>query len=92
VAQLSRWARLTHPATHPPTRAVQVSDAISSQPDLQFPIQSPQAQTWLLTTYLDDDTRVLRGDGGSVFILVKEVSFSMVAAPPAAAPAAPAAP
>ena len=32
--------------------------------------------TWLLTTYLDEDTRVARGDGGSVFVMrrAKEVA------------------
>lgn len=42
-------------------------------PDLKVPIpQGDTAQTWLLTTYLDDNTRITRGDGGSVFVLVKD--------------------
>lgn len=31
--------------------------------------------TWLLTTFLDEDTRISRGDGGTVYVLVKDVSF-----------------
>ena len=27
---------------------------MSQQPDLQFPIKSDRAQSWLLTTYLDE--------------------------------------
>lgn len=49
-----------------------VGSLVRQAPDLQFPIQSDGAQTWLLTTYLDADTRITRGDGGSVFILVKD--------------------
>lgn len=57
----------------------QVGTLISQQPDLSFPVpQSDSAQTWLLTTYLDSDTRITRGDGGSVFVLVKEVSISVI--------------
>jgi hypothetical protein len=42
-------------------------------PDLSFPLPGSDAtSTWLLTTYLDADTRISRGDGGSVFILVKQ--------------------
>ena len=40
--------------------------------DLSIPISSDRAQSWLLTTYLDDDTRISRGDGGSIFVLVKD--------------------
>jgi hypothetical protein len=32
---------------------------------------SKYASTWLLNTYLDDDFRISRGDGGSVFVMVK---------------------
>ncbi len=67
-----------------------MNDLIKNQPDLQLPIpDNERAQTWLLTTYLDDDTRLLRGDGGSVFILVKEVSFDMAGPVVPAAAAAP---
>lgn len=39
----------------------------------EVPIQADAAQTWLITTYLDEDLRISRGDGGSVFILTKEI-------------------
>lgn len=48
--------------------------AAKNQPDFQFPLPTPptgQVSTWLLTTYLDDDLRIARGDGGSVFVLTK---------------------
>ena len=38
-------------------------------------ITSDKAQSWLLTTYLDEDTRISRGDGGSVFVLVKDLFY-----------------
>eukprot|EP00803_Ostreobium_quekettii_P004766 evm.model.scf_688.4 EVM.evm.TU.scf_688.4 scf_688:18360-22161(+) len=53
----------------------QLGSIISQQPDLQIPIENERAQGWLLTTYLDDDTRVSRADGGSVYVLVKDVSL-----------------
>ena len=28
--------------------------------------------TWLLTSYLDEDVRISRGDGGGLFVLSKE--------------------
>lgn len=59
----------------------QVGNLISQTPDLSFPI-GDQAQTWLLTTYLDEDTRITRGDGGSVFILVKDVSITPIVIEP----------
>eukprot|EP00877_Chromochloris_zofingiensis_P007407 jgi/Chrzof1/291/Cz01g10040.t1 len=67
----------------------QVGNLISQTPNLSFPISTDNAQTWLLTTYLDEDTRITRGDGGSVFILVKEVSISPPAPAAAAADAPP---
>jgi len=51
-----------------------VARTISGQPPLKFPIQADRAQSWLLTTYLDEDLRISRGDGGSVFVLIKENS------------------
>jgi hypothetical protein len=54
----------------------QVGGIMSQSPDLSFPISTDSAQTWLLTTYLDEDTRITRGDGGSVFILTKDTSSS----------------
>jgi len=54
----------------------QVNNLISQTPELMFNIPSDQAQTWQLNTYVDADTRITRGDGGSVFIYVREVSLS----------------
>ncbi|XP_076945493.1 light-induced protein, chloroplastic-like [Bidens hawaiensis] len=53
--------------------ASQVAKTISSQPPLKFPI-SEDVESWLLTTYLDEDVRISRGDGGKVFVLFKEGS------------------
>ena len=39
--------------------------------EASLPIQGDQAQTWLITTYLDDNLRISRGPRGSVFILTK---------------------
>lgn len=62
---------------------MQVGNILSQSPDLSFPLpNSERSQTWLLTTYLDEDTRITRGDGGSVFILVKDVSLSSAPPPP----------
>lgn len=55
---------------------LQVGNLLSQSPDLSFPISTDAAQTWLLTTYLDENTRITRGDGGSVFVLVKDVATS----------------
>lgn len=55
----------------------QIGSLLSGAPDLKFPIQSPApAASWLLTTYLDDQLRISRGDGGSVFVLIKEARES----------------
>ncbi|XP_022870272.1 light-induced protein, chloroplastic-like [Olea europaea var. sylvestris] len=54
--------------------ASSVAKTISTQPPLKFPISGARAESWLLTTYLDDDLRISRGDGGSVFVLIKEGS------------------
>lgn len=51
----------------------QVAKTISSQPPLKFPIYE-DVESWLLTTYLDEDVRISRGDGGKVFVLFKEGS------------------
>lgn len=75
----------TSPCAHTPLRCccLQVGSILRQSPDLSFPLPgSEQAQTWLLTTYLDEDTRITRGDGGSVFILVKDVSLSSPPPPP----------
>ncbi|KAJ8761278.1 hypothetical protein K2173_001334 [Erythroxylum novogranatense] len=54
--------------------ASSVAKTISNQPPLKFSFSSRNAESWLLTTYLDDDLRISRGDGGSVFVLIKEGS------------------
>lgn len=46
---------------------------ISGQPPLKIPIPGDRNRSWLLTTYLDQDLRISRGDGG-LFVLVKEGS------------------
>ena len=54
--------------------ASSVARTISDRPPLKIPITNSNAESWLLTTYLDDDTRISRGEGGSVFVLIKEGS------------------
>lgn len=54
----------------------QLGSLISQQPDLKIPIAGERTQTWLLTTFLDKDTRIMRGDRGSVYVLVKDVSIA----------------
>ncbi|XP_059285788.1 light-induced protein, chloroplastic [Lycium ferocissimum] len=54
--------------------ASSVAKSISNQPPIKFPISTDSAQSWLLTTYLDDELRISRGDAGSVFVLIKEGS------------------
>jgi len=38
-------------------------------------IKSDSAQSWLITTYLDEDTRIARGDAGAVFVFSKEYAM-----------------
>ncbi|XP_074576321.1 putative plastid-lipid-associated protein 2, chloroplastic [Curcuma longa] len=54
--------------------ASSVAKTISGRPPLKIPINNTNAQSWLLTTYLDEELRISRGDGGSVFVLLKEGS------------------
>ncbi|KAH6795896.1 hypothetical protein C2S51_036882 [Perilla frutescens var. frutescens] len=54
--------------------ASSVAKSISSQPPLKFSIPNRNAESWLLTTYLDDELRISRGDGGSISVLLKEGS------------------
>lgn len=54
--------------------ASSVAKSISSQPPFKFSISSSKAESWLLTTYLDQELRISRGDNGSVFVLIKEGS------------------
>ena len=52
-----------------------IGSSLSQQSDLNIPITTDKAQSWLLTTYLDSDMRISRGDGGSVFVLVKDIFY-----------------
>ncbi|KAH1234490.1 Plastoglobulin-1, chloroplastic [Glycine max] len=48
-----------------------ISRVISGQPPLKIPIPGERTSSWLLTTYLDKDLRISRGDGG-LFVLARE--------------------
>ncbi|XP_022852112.1 light-induced protein, chloroplastic-like [Olea europaea var. sylvestris] len=54
--------------------ASSVAKTISSRPPLKFSLSNSNAESWLLTTYLDDELRISKGDGGSAFVLIKEGS------------------
>jgi len=54
--------------------AYSVAKTISSQPPIKFSLSNNNAQSWLLTTYLDEELRISRGDAGSIFVLIKEGS------------------
>ncbi|KAL6281977.1 hypothetical protein ACE6H2_012906 [Prunus campanulata] len=54
--------------------ASSVAKTLSSQPPFKFSISNSKAESWLLTTYLDPELRISRGDNGSVFVLIKEGS------------------
>ncbi|XP_051114588.1 probable plastid-lipid-associated protein 3, chloroplastic isoform X2 [Andrographis paniculata] len=47
--------------------------SLSGLSPLKIPIPGGRTKSWLLTTYLDKDIRISRGDGG-LFVLVKEGS------------------
>ena len=51
------------------------SEVLAQIPELKVPLPDNEGagQSWLLTTYLDDDIRIARGDGGSVFVLEKVI-------------------
>ncbi|XP_059275631.1 plastoglobulin-1, chloroplastic-like isoform X1 [Lycium ferocissimum] len=50
-----------------------IARTLSGQPSLKIPIPGERTKSFLLTTYLDKDMRISRGDGG-LFVLVKEGS------------------
>lgn len=50
-----------------------ISRVISGQSPLKIPIPGERTSSWLLTTYLDKDLRISRGDGG-LFVLAREGS------------------
>ena len=53
--------------------ARRLASVLRRAPDLDFALpRNDKATTWLINTYIDADTRVARGDGGSVFVMVKE--------------------
>ncbi|XP_019171703.1 PREDICTED: light-induced protein, chloroplastic-like [Ipomoea nil] len=54
--------------------ASSVVKSISSQPPLKFSLANSNAESWLLTTYLDSELRISRGEAGSIFVLIKEDS------------------
>jgi hypothetical protein len=58
--------------------ASSVAKTISGQPPLKIPISSDKAGSWLLTTYLDDELRISRGDASSIFVLFKEGSTLLI--------------
>ncbi|KAL3141382.1 prolyl aminopeptidase [Trebouxia sp. C0010 RCD-2024] len=50
-----------------------VSRFLQNKPNLDVAIPGNRgAESWLLTTYLDDDIRVSRGDNGAIFVLAKD--------------------
>ncbi|XP_077216264.1 plastid-lipid associated protein PAP / fibrillin family protein [Tasmannia lanceolata] len=51
-----------------------LSRVISGQPPLKVSIPGERTVSWLVTTFLDKDIRISRGDGG-LFVLVKEGSL-----------------
>ena len=54
--------------------ASSVAKTISGQPPLKVSFSNSNPESWLLTTYLDEELRISREDGGGVFILIKEGS------------------
>ncbi|OMO93348.1 hypothetical protein COLO4_16956 [Corchorus olitorius] len=50
-----------------------ISRGISGQPPLKIPIPGERSKSWLLITYLDEDLRISRGDGG-LFVLARQGS------------------
>ncbi|KAJ7943865.1 Plastid lipid-associated protein chloroplastic-like [Quillaja saponaria] len=50
-----------------------ISRAVSGLPPLKLPIPGDRTSSWLIITYLDQDLRISRGDGG-LFVLAREGS------------------
>eukprot|EP00899_Mesostigma_viride_P017192 jgi/Mesvir1/25474/Mv01738-RA.1 len=44
---------------------------VAQRAPFEIPIDNERAQGWLLTTYLDNDLRISRGDLGSLYVLVR---------------------
>lgn len=53
--------------------AASISRSLYGLPPLTVPIPGERTESWLLVTYLDEDFRISRGDGG-LFVLVREGS------------------
>ncbi|KAE8728401.1 putative plastid-lipid-associated protein 3 [Hibiscus syriacus] len=53
--------------------AANISRTISGQPPLKIPIPGNRSSSWLLTTYLDEDIWISRGDG-ALFVLARQGS------------------
>ncbi|KAM7501011.1 hypothetical protein LguiA_025425 [Lonicera macranthoides] len=58
--------------------ASSVAKTISSQSPLKYSISNHKAESRLLTPYLDEELRISREDGGSVFVLLKEGSSPLL--------------
>ncbi|XP_020523054.1 plastid-lipid-associated protein, chloroplastic isoform X2 [Amborella trichopoda] len=54
--------------------ATSVARSISGSTPFKFLITIDRAESWLLTTFLDEDLCISRGDASSVFVLIKEGS------------------
>lgn len=54
-----------------------IARTISGQAPFKFPIRNESVQSWLVTTYLDQDLRISRGDNGTVFVFLKDASLLM---------------
>ncbi|XP_010928413.1 probable plastid-lipid-associated protein 2, chloroplastic [Elaeis guineensis] len=54
--------------------ASSVARTISERPPWKISINNDNAQSWLLTTYLDEELKISRADGGGIFLLIKEGS------------------
>uniref|UniRef100_A0A803L656 Plastid lipid-associated protein/fibrillin conserved domain-containing protein n=1 Tax=Chenopodium quinoa TaxID=63459 RepID=A0A803L656_CHEQI len=53
--------------------AASISRSLYGLPPLKIPIPGERTSSWLLFTYVDEDFRISRGDGG-LFVLVREGS------------------
>ncbi|RCV10937.1 hypothetical protein SETIT_2G148200v2 [Setaria italica] len=54
--------------------AALVAKTISGQPPLKILIGTNNAESWLPTTYLDEELMISRGDGSNIIVLFKEGS------------------
>lgn len=53
--------------------AASITRSLNGLPPLKIPIPGERSESWLLFTYVDEDFRISRGDGG-LFVLVREGS------------------